>query len=217
MRALRAFVVARLTWQVRLTLMNLTEVTPAQNGRSPTGIFADLDALRLTTDQAVGVQEITNTIPVRKPSRQEFFRVHPDETMSLTTMVFEDKDSREFFFVAPQMRDALLGESRAALLVPAMTRQGVLMIWPILLPNDGSKRDSWSESRLEAVHHGKTGWVRIVADMHLGAYRLFRAEGDLPGPTWPDKALGELLDVAFRDRVIDSLDHPVVRRLRGLA
>ena len=56
----------------------------------------------------------------------------------------------------------------------------------------------------------------MVADMALGAYRIHLAEGDLPDPLWPAKTLPELLKLAFKGRIVDSIDHPVVRRLRGL-
>jgi hypothetical protein len=39
----------------------------------------------------------------------------------------------------------------------------------------------------------------------------------LSDPVWPDKPLPEIMQIAFRDRVVDSENHPVVRRLRGLA
>jgi len=53
--------------------------------------------------------------------------------------------------------------------------------------------------------------------MSLGAYRIYRAEGELSDPVWPDRTLSELLEIAFRDRIISTEDHPVIRRLRGLA
>jgi hypothetical protein len=53
--------------------------------------------------------------------------------------------------------------------------------------------------------------------MALGAYDVFQATGDLPEPEWPGLPFRELLRVAFRDRFIQSEDHPVLRRLRGEA
>jgi hypothetical protein len=60
-------------------------------------------------------------------------------------------------------------------------------------------------------------WVRLAADMSLGAYRIYQAEGQLSEPLWPEKTLPELLKLGFKDRIIDSAEHPVVKRLRGLA
>ncbi len=51
----------------------------------------------------------------------------------------------------------------------------------------------------------------------LATARLFEAMGDLPGPTWPDVSFRDLLAIAFKGKRIDTLDHPVLRRLRGEA
>jgi hypothetical protein len=53
--------------------------------------------------------------------------------------------------------------------------------------------------------------------MALGCYRIYRAEGDIPEPIWPKESFQELLQLAFSGRIIESADHPVVRRLRGLS
>jgi hypothetical protein len=184
-------------------------------------IFDDLGALRLSPEAAgtVGTKEIMTAVPVRKPTRHEFARVNGDPEMAITTMVFDDKDDRQAFLVAPSMWDALAGEGRPATLFTAITRQGVSLIWPLFLPLEGGggATSGWYESAREAVELAKKKWIRIRADMSLGAYRLFEAQGDLSEPVWPEKTMGELLKIAFKDRVIDSDDHPVVKRLRGLA
>ena len=44
---------------------------------------------------------------------------------------------------------------------------------------------------------------------------MFEARGDLGDPVWPEKSLAELLRLGFEGKVIDSLDHPVLRELAG--
>ena len=56
----------------------------------------------------------------------------------------------------------------------------------------------------------------MAPDMSLGAYRIYTAEGQLSEPVWPDKSLTELLKLGFKDKVINSAEHPVIRKLRGL-
>ena len=48
--------------------------------------FGDLSALRLDQSYAetAGVKKLLTTVPVRKPSRQDFVRVHPDPAYRLT-------------------------------------------------------------------------------------------------------------------------------------
>ena len=60
-------------------------------------------------------------------------------------------------------------------------------------------------------------WVRVTANMSLGAYEIFVATGDLPEPEWPEFSFQELLKIGFRDRVVDRDDHPLVLRLNGIA
>ncbi len=83
------------------------------------GIFSDIETLRLDpADFAVSSAEIAATVPVRKPKRDEYFRVNPDPLMSMATSVYIDKDEGDtYYLVAPGMRGALTGEYRAVVLV----------------------------------------------------------------------------------------------------
>jgi hypothetical protein len=58
-------------------------------------------------------------------------------------------------------------------------------------------------------------WIRVKANMRLRAYEVFQAENSIPDPEWPDLSFDAITRIAFKDRVITSLDHPVVKRLRG--
>ena len=53
-------------------------------------IFDSVDALRLAPDDAAlaGTREVLSHVPVRKPQRDEFVRVHPDPAMSRAMAVF---------------------------------------------------------------------------------------------------------------------------------
>lgn len=59
--------------------------------------------------------------------------------------------------------------------------------------------------------------VRIKANKALGAYEISLAKGELPEPKWPKepKTIKDALKIAFKDRIIDSIDHPVLKQLRG--
>jgi hypothetical protein len=42
------------------------------------------------------------------------------------------------------------------------------------------------------------------------------AQSIMSEPEWPDVSFQEIIRLAFRDRLITSLNHPVIKRLRGL-
>jgi hypothetical protein len=177
----------------------------------------DLDSLRLTQDFAgsVGVKKALTTIPVRRPDRQWFIRVHPDPAYRLETTVVELKEDGETYLIASNLRAELPGEIVSKVLLTAVTRQGNVFLWPVRMPDEMGKLDEWNRSAFEATKLAEKQWIRLVANRSLGAYETYVATGDLPDPEWPEKSFQELVRIAFRDRFIDALEHPVVQRLRG--
>jgi hypothetical protein len=178
----------------------------------------DPAALRLDQNftETVGVKKLLTTVPVRKPNRQDFtqVRLDPDHRLSPAAII-ELKEDREVYLVTPAMALELPGEFTTVTLFTAINRQGVLHLWPVKLPGPDGRQMEWHRSAAEAAELAMGKWVRITANMSLGAYEVFEATADLPEPTWPDLPLGEILKIAFRDHIIDRADHPVVQRLRG--
>ncbi len=177
----------------------------------------DPEALRIGQDFAAlaDVKPILATVPVRKPNKQDYNRVHAAEDYQLTTALLELKDERETYLVAPDLRHELFGELVPVTIFTAINRQGVVFLWPCRLPEETGRSNPWHESALEAAARAKTNWTRIAADMSLGAYRIWEASGELPEPEWPEQSLRDLLAIAFKGRYIDTHDHAVLKRLRG--
>jgi len=177
----------------------------------------DLEKLRLSQDfeAIVGVRKKITTVPVRKPHRQLFSRVHPDDSWRLETAVLNDKEDRDTYLVSPEMWSELADEIVPTVLFTTLSRQGVVSLWPVRLPGKDGRHDAWSQSALEAAQVATKHWIRLAANMSLGAYEVFVATGDLPEPEWPSVSFRELLQIAFKDKFIQSPDHPVIRRLRG--
>ena len=180
-------------------------------------IGLDIESLRLTQDfgDLVGVKKKLVTVPVRKPNRQSFVRVHPEESYRLETAILELKEERETYLVDRGLRSELSGEIVATALYTAITRQGVVFLWPVRLPDSSGRQLEWHRSAQEAAHEAMTSWLRVGANMSLGAYEIFLATGKLPEPEWPDLSFKELLEIAFREKFIRSLEHPALRSLKG--
>jgi hypothetical protein len=163
------------------------------------------------------VKKLLTTVPVRKPNRQDFVRVHPDPAYRLTpAAIIEVKEDREVYLVTPNMAQALPGEFSTATLLTTINRQGTLHLWPVKLPTQDRRQNEWHRSAAEAAGRAMKKWVRVTASMSLGAYEIFEAGGDLPEPVWPDIPFQEILKIAFRERIVDRADHPLVQRLLGV-
>jgi hypothetical protein len=165
----------------------------------------------------VGVKKLLTTVPVRKPHRQDFVRVHPAPVYRLTPVaIIEVNQDRVVYLVTADMAQALPGEFATVTLFTTINRQGTLHLWPVKLPNPEGRHNEWHRSAAEGAERAQKKWVRISSSMSLGAYEIFEASGDLPEPVWPDFSFPEILRIAFRDRIVDRVDHPLVQRLRGI-
>ena len=143
-------------------------------------------------------------------------RVHPDAAYRLSpAAIIELTDDREVYLVTPAIAPDLVGEIAAATIYTAINRQGVVHLWPIRLPAPDGKHNPWHMAQADAAERAMHRWIRVMANMSLGAYDMFEAAGNIPEPAWPELPFTELLRIAFRDRLIDRLDHPVVQHLRG--
>src|SRR6516225_4824908 len=125
-------------------------------------------ALRLDQSfvETAGVKKLLTTVPVRKPNRQDFIRVHPGPEYRLSpAAIIELKEDRETYLVTPDIASQIPGEFVAAVLYTTINRQGVLSVWPVKLPGPDGKHNEWHRSAAEAAEKAMNRWVRVSANM----------------------------------------------------
>jgi hypothetical protein len=98
-----------------------------------------------------------------------------------------------------------------------ISRQGSVFLWPAKLPRTDGRSNSWNDSALSAAKLAESHWVRLSSNKPAGLYDVVQAVDRLAEPEWPDLPFQEILRLCFRDRFITSLDHPVLKALRGEA
>src|SRR5271170_912460 len=174
----------------------------AQN--NPIAALDPFDPANLRLDQSFvetsGVKKLLTTVPVRKPNGQDFVRVHPDEAYRLTSAIIELKDDREVYLVLPDIARELPGECSPVVLHTGINRQAIVFLWPVKLPTPDGRINEWHRSAAEAAERAMTTWLRVKADMALGAYAMFEASSTIPDPIWPPYSFRERLKIGFRDR-----------------
>ena len=97
----------------------------------------DLETLRVSQDfvKDSGVKKLLTTVPVRKPNRQDFVRVHPESSYVLDTMLLNLKEERETYLIDPSLRDWIRRELTFMRLALAVNRQKVVFLWQMRLPD----------------------------------------------------------------------------------
>jgi hypothetical protein len=195
----------------------MPDMQPPTEQQASTPDPFDPTNLRLSQSfvETAGVKKLLTTIPVRKPSPQDFVRVHPDSAYRENFPIIELKDEREEYIVVADLVPALVGEFVTKTLFTAINRQGTVFFWPVRLPSPDGKNLDWWRSGREAAELAMKSWIRVRANMNLGAYDIFQAESVIADPEWPQLGFWELIKIAFRDHLVDRIDHPVIKRLRG--
>ena len=169
------------------------------------------------TSEDLGVEKPILVVPVDKPSKQDFFRAHPDPSYHVEVRVLKVEAERETYLVTKEVWLAIPGETKLVRLVPYLTRTGGLGLWPVSLPDDllGKKDTNWGITARAAAELAETKWVRMQANMARNYYDVV-ASDKIPDPVWPNITSQDILKIAFGDgRLIDRMDHPVIRQLQG--
>jgi hypothetical protein len=179
--------------------------------------LASLKSLRLPANYGatLGVKKLLTNVAVGKPKKAIFFRTHKSIDMVFAGMLLEQKESRESYLVVHTVAQEISELVRPVQLHAAIDRQNNVFLIPVPLPGESGTRNPWHESLAQAVEHAKINWIRITANMHIGGYDIYEAEGVLPEPDWIEADIETLVEVAFRGKIISTLDHPVVQSLLG--
>jgi hypothetical protein len=177
----------------------------------------DLGRLRITPEmlEATVVKKLLTTVPMRKPADQDFVRVHPSPQYRETLAFIDLKEDRELYIVDLAAVPELRSECFFATIFTAITRTGVLFLWPVKVQAGDAKANEWHISAATAAQYAMKNWVRVKANMALRGYEIFQAEATIPDPEWPDLSFEAIYRIAVKDRLIRSIDHPAVKRLRG--
>ena len=176
----------------------------------------DPASLRISPENSgVSIRKIITNIPCQKPSKQAFVRTRSGDEWRLDALIVEDSETRDYYVVSPSLHEHLLQDSFPARLTLAVTRSGDPFLWLQKLPGSDGRSNRWNDSALVACQHAETKWVRVISNMSAGHYDVHIAEGINVEPQWPDLSFKEILRLCFKDRFIDSLDHPFLKRLRG--
>ena len=178
----------------------------------------DPESLRIdpVQDIELGAKKLVTSVDVRKPSPQDFFRTHPGADYRMLVAIVDLKGTREIYAVTPAVANLVPDEIKRVELRLYITRAGVIALWPVAVPTSDGRENAWHVSARFAAEAAETRWVRLKSNTPAGRYDVLAAPAGLPDPIWPEIEFAELLRLAFGGgKLIDSLDHPVIKSLKG--
>lgn len=183
----------------------------------PTEAELDINALRGVSRGNAVFRKPEPKICLARPRNEEFFQIHPDLDQFLIGCVVQvaGHDGRlgDLYVLAPDVAEQCPEVGKAKILVPCALRRGGYVLWPVRYVSEGERRDSWTESAYQIIHEHTGNWIRVQSGR--GAYSCVVAQVQGDGATWPDGGLDALYSRALKGRVIQNVNHPVLRQLRG--
>jgi len=154
-------------------------------------------------------------ISVRKPKKDEWFRVLPGVCQQGGILEIQGN----IYWVSQKLQSQLIGDPcfSLRLCVLAVTKQGIPFIWPLKLDNEsGAKSDKFAKVPLAAMQHAQKKWTRIYWSREKFEH-VVETANIADDPHFPDKPFHELLKLGFKATVISDLQHPALLELKGRA
>ena len=151
-----------------------------------------------------------------RPPKGVFFTVRPETGKPWKDRAFYwllQLEGRDPYIVKDTVAREKAGEEdviRPVLLVRYVTMAGDEGLWPIKLDRVDGRSNQWNVSARNIMEIAATGkWVRIVSlKKHYRHQVSKKTLAEIP-PQFSDRSFQTLVDIAFQDRVIDSLDHEI--------
>jgi hypothetical protein len=178
----------------------------------------DLEKFRIDQDFAAHVQARKKavSVPVQRPDRQHWVFIHPDHAWRMSVGVLDDKANRRTYIVEPRIVPEVTEDLIPKLLVAYATKQGTACLWPIRMPDEDGRIDTYNESALAIIEQYPGQWIRVLSNQSDRCYDVLETPKlDLPVPKWPEGGFPWMFDTAFKNRVIRDLNQPLLQTLRG--
>jgi len=170
---------------------------------------------------AASIENLTR-VSTSKPKKDIYFRVNPEYFVDLISLVDKDgMESTTYVIASDVLEQAISEEAIVSMLSNRryylyVTQGGSYGLWGVTFPMDeGQDMNSWAESALTVINRAKSEWLRHFAKRGDGGYRIIAALKDLGEPKWPDEGWEEIVELAFKGKIIDNINHPIFEKLRG--
>ena len=188
----------------------------------------DYSAFVVTDEEAAAVSQTApkpTVMQVKKPHKQATVAIHPHTEMRFILQCFvlhgeaEGKTGdRTYYPILPHVAELVFESVIPVLFVPYVTVGGTLMLWPISMKRDSrGELNSWHASALDVVdEYAASGeWIRVIPNQDAGGYDV-KIMAVATKPKFPNTSKQEILDLAFKKRLIKDTNHPIIKSQLGL-
>ena len=188
---------------------------PQPPNNPPEGRAAKLRKKRAGANSEGGVSgegKVQTKLEVRTPNKKWWYRAHRDADFQLPVelLVIEGGRDEGVWLLEPDVEfsDELSEHIVPALLTRCITSDGTEFLF---LAKQTEKSPRSSTRRL--VSEAREKWIQSSWNGNSKSYDFRYASQLRREPTWPDKTMDQLLEIAFDGFIINNSRHEVINRL----
>ena len=160
------------------------------------------------------------TITVGKPNDDTYVRTSTNPEERAAFDFIELKTEKKLYLLTPDVVEEInaLNEDRAQIIIKtvkkrliySVTRLGDPFLWPITIMDD----NDWIDSANTCADAAKENWIRVVSNMSARHYDYVTSPSTNE-PKWPSMTYEDAVLKGFDGKIIDTMDHDVIRQLLG--
>jgi hypothetical protein len=167
----------------------------------------------------LGLKQETVSVGFCKPKSSWWFRVfkEPPKIVRLLTVEEEGEMGKEQYLITPALAKhpdlAAERAMRRTRLYRCLNRAGEIFLWPVKIAGPDGKLDRWNSDAHVIAEMATREWVRMRPGESTYIKTTCPLATDMPEPDWPDMSFDDVMRLALRERVLTSIDHPVLQKL----
>jgi hypothetical protein len=173
-------------------------------------------------------------VMVGAPDGDGFSYFHSDSHFCPLVGIYTQREKKnalsrpESYLVVPSLRKSIPTGLRYRRLYLYTNFDSLdLNFWPVSRPADMRRVDAWTKTARICVEAGRKAWIRVTRENGKYGYVVSKKQPDPPdwvvlfgrynitlNPDDPEsvkRAVNKLVQLGFMDRIITSLEHPVLR------
>ena len=203
------------TTRPKLVFIPADREEPATRQVEPGNPFVNLDALRNPQDYEEFLGgEAVSAFAVRTLKEGLYLRVNPDQNYSLFNQ-YTVATRTGTYFVYPQFREALGPLPRRCNLHVAVDGHGEYFLLLIKQPNPGQGQEdnAWYTSARTVAAAAMKGWVKVTKPGR-DRWGHVPVQHKMFEPEWPTRSFEDLLNQAFPEHVVMSLNHDLIQQFK---
>lgn len=170
-------------------------------------------AVSATASENIGIRRVLTSIRVGKPRKQAFVRASTNPKHTIGIALIELESDGETYMVVPAVAAQIPQETIMCDLTLAVDAQQNPFLWQTRQKNPDQRDFPAHVSLRSALAVAQKHWVKVRWNQGEGGYDVDRADGLVIEPKFPDLSMAELLRLAFANRLINEITHPVLQQL----